>query len=236
MNIGVEPTKDSFKYSFNEPSSYAFHAVALNYFVKQVLSKRNDKKSTHLFFRLFRVGLIGDVLYKAGSKRVDNDEHDANHEMLAALFEGYLVLARSVYDYLLMYLKEQYGVEECSFNKFLKQIKKDKYKNINDKFKAHLNNKLFKDLRSLRDSVTHKTPNLMVYVKDGQYKIDGTIYRDDGTKEHFDESLYILIFGYTTSLLLLMSYIAESVTGKSFTEQIKDEDTKNGQPPSGVSH
>ncbi|MDO8590054.1 MAG: hypothetical protein Q7R69_02180 [bacterium] len=235
MNIGLDLTKNYFKYNFDKPSSYAFHAVALNYFVKEVLSKRNDKKSTQLFFRLFRVGLIGDILYKAGGKHIKNNEHDVNHEILAALFEGYLVLARSVYDYLLVFLKEQYGVEELSFNKFLKQVKKEKYKGFNSKFKTHLNSKLFTDIISLRDSVTHKTPNLMVYVKNGKYRIDGTIYRDDGTRENFDESIHTLIFGYTTSLLLLMSYIAEGATGKSLAEQIRAQDLQDGKAPSNVS-
>lgn len=235
MSDEIKPTKSYFKYSYDKPSSYAFHALALNYFVKEVLSKRNDKMSTQLYFRLFRTGLIGDILYKAGSEHVDNDEHTVNNEMLAALFEGYLVLARTIYDYLLIFLKEKYGVKEDSFNKFLKQLKNEKYAGIDKKFKDHLNNKLFSELRSLRDSVAHKTPNVMVYVKNGEYWVGGTIYRDDESRESFDESLHTLIFGYTTSLLLLMSYIAESATGKSLSEQLYIEDLdEKKEPPSSV--
>jgi hypothetical protein len=224
MSNEIDLTKKYFKFNYDNPTSYAFHALALNYFVNEVLSKRKDKWSTQLFFRLFRTGMLGDILYKAGSKKIDSEEHDVNHEMLAVLFESYLVLARSIYDYLLVFLRKHYGVKESSFNKFLKQLNKDKYNNIDQKFKSHLGNKIFSDLRSLRDSITHKTANVGVYVKDGEYRVDGTIYRNDGTSERFDESLRMLIFGYTTSLLLLMSYIAEKETGKSFSDQINKEE------------
>ena len=140
---------------------------------------------------MFRTGLLGDILYKAGSKKLTSNEHDANHEMLAALFEGYLVLARSIYDYLLVFLREKYGVQETSYNKFLKQVKKEKYKDFSERFREHLNNKLFTDLRSLRDSVTHKTANLMIYVKDGEYRVDGTIYIETTTPKKNLMSLYI---------------------------------------------
>lgn len=224
--MGLEITKKYFKYKYNNPTSYAFHALALNYFVKHVLSKRNDETSTHLYFRLFRAGLVGDMLYKAGQMNIEDFEHNVNNEMLAALFESYLALARSVYDYLIIFLKERYGVEQDSFNDFLKKIKKGEYKEIDKKFRDHLDNKIFIDLRNFRDSVIHKTANLFVYVKDGEYMIKGTLYRDGKGSEKVDESLHSLMFKYTTSLLLLMSYIAKEVTGKTFKEQIKFLDTE----------
>lgn len=227
--MSLKITKQYFKYNFNTPSSYAFHALYLNYFVKNILTKRKDKTSMQLHFRLLRTGLIGDILYKAGQERVEQQEHEAGNEILAALFEGYLALARSIYDYLLIFLKEQYGVNQTSYNKFLKKVKNGEYAGIDKKFRKHLDNKLFLDLRNLRDSVIHKNANLLIHVKDNQYRVEGTIYRDDGTKELVDESLYILIFGYTTSLLLLMSYIAEKATGKTFKEQIKLEDIEVGE-------
>lgn len=221
--MSLEITKKYFKYNFDSPSSYAFHALTLNYFVKQVLSKKDNTISTNLYFRLFRTGIIGDILYKAGQDQIEDPDHGVNHEILAALFEGYLTLARSIYDYLLVFLKEQYGVKQDSYNKFLKKVKQGEYKDIDEKFRNHLDNKLFSDLRNLRDSVIHKTANLSIYVKDKKYRVEGTIYRDGGTKERVDESLYLLVFGYTTSLLLLMVYIAEKATGKSFKEQIQSE-------------
>jgi hypothetical protein len=219
--MGLEITKKYFKYRYDNPSSYAFHALALNYFVKHVLSKRKDKTSTHLYFRLFRTGIIGDMLYKAGQIHVEELEHDVNNEVLAALFESYLALARSIYDYLLIFLKEQYGVKQESFNDFLKKVNKGEYKEIDKKFRDHLDNKIFADLRNLRDSVIHKTANLSIYVKDGEYRIEGTLYRDDKVNERIDESLYALMMKYTTSLLLLMSYITEKATGIGFKEQTK---------------
>jgi len=226
--MSLEITNKHFKYDFKAPTSYAFHALVLNYFVKNVLSKRKDKTSVQIYFRLFRAGIIGDILYKAGEGQVEDIESEVNSEILAALFEGYLALARSIYDYLLIFLKEQYGVEQTSFNDFIKKVKQGKYEGIDEKFKRHLDNKLFSDLRNLRNSVIHKTANLFVYVKEKKYRIEGTIYRDDKTKESLDESLYLLVFGYTTSLLLLMSYIAEKETGKTLKEQLelRDSETK----------
>ncbi len=230
MSLGIELGPHHFRYDYDKPSSYAFHAIVLNFFVKEVLTKRHDAKSTQLYFRLFRTGLLGDILYKAGSIKVQGEAHDVNNEMLAAVFESYLVLARSIYDYLLIYLKEQYGVEEASYNRFLKQVEKEKYKTFSTRFREHLKNRLFGDLRSLRDSVTHKTANLMIYIKDGEYRVDGTVYRDGGVSERLDESLHTLIFGYTTTLLLLMSYIAEGATGKSLSEQIDIQENENNAP------
>lgn len=231
---GIELNSKYLKYNYDKPSSFAFHALVAGFFVKRILHKRKDKLSSHLFFRLFRLGFIGDMLFKAGEVYVENDEHDANHEIIAALFESYLVLARSVYDYLLIFLKEQYGVQEGSYNDFLKKLKKGNYENIDQKFRKHLSNTIFNDLRSLRDSVVHKTPTLMVYVKDNSYYVEGTMYRDDGTREEVDKPLYELIFSYTVSLLLLMAYISEKETGLSFSEQFNEIQTEDGLVPSQV--
>lgn len=219
--MSVEFEKDYFKYSYNEPSSYGFHALSQNFFVEEVLAKRSDKKSTQLYFRLLRTGILGDVLYKAGELSLESEEHNASNEILAVMFEAYLTHARSIYDYLLVFLREKYGVKETSFSRFLKRVKDGQYKGLNTKFRKHLDNKLFSDLRNLRDSVVHRTPNLMVYVKGRKFWVDGTLYRDDGSKEEFDESLLKLMFGYTSSLLLLMSYIAEAETGQSLSAQLK---------------
>lgn len=230
MKRGIELNSKFIKYNYDTPSTYAFHALALGFFTKNVLSKRNDKTSSHLFFRLHRLGLIGDILYKAADLRIENKEHDANHEVLAALFESYLVLARTVYDYLVVFLKEQYDIKESSFNDFLKKLQKGNYLNIDKKFREHLNNKIFEDLRSLRDSVVHKTPILMIYVKNHKYYVDATLYRDGGEKERLDESLHTLIFSYTTSLLLLMAYISEKETGLSLSDQINMVTTEDKYP------
>lgn len=224
--MSLEITKKHFKYRFDKPSSYAFHALSQNYFVKNVLHKRKDKISSQIYFRLFRTGVIGDILYKAGEKEINNSDHDVNNEILAGLFESYLTLARSIYDYLLIFLKDQYGVEEKSFNKFLKKVQSGKYIEIEEKFRKHLNNKIFSDLRNLRDSSVHKTANVFIYVKNKKYRVDANVYSDGGVlKEKLDESLRTLIFVYTTGLLLLMAYIAEKETGKSFKEQITSDKT-----------
>lgn len=219
--MSLEITKKYFKYSFDKPSSYAFHALSQNYFVKNVLHKRKDKISSQMFFRLFRTGIIGDILYKAGEQEINDSKHDVNHEILAGLFESYLTLARSIYDYLLIFLKDQYNVEQKSFNKFLKKVQLGEYPGIEEKFRKHLDNKIFSDLRNLRDSSVHKTANVFIYVKNKKYIVEANVYNDDGgLKQKLDESLHTLIFGYTTGLLLLMAYIAEKETGKTFKEQI----------------
>lgn len=213
--------KDFFRYDFNEPTTYAFHALALGYFAKVVMPKRTDKLNSHLFFRLFRLGLLGDILFKSASLKVTDDTHDPNHELLAAFFESYLALARSVYDYLLFYLKDQYGVKESSFNRFVKKLDDGDYSEIEGKFRDFLKSKSFNEFRNLRDSSIHKTSNLMIYVKEDQFFVDGTVYDNEGNSERFDESLYSLIFRYTTSLMLLMSYISEKETGVTLSGQLK---------------
>ncbi|MDP2629824.1 MAG: hypothetical protein Q8P56_00260 [Candidatus Uhrbacteria bacterium] len=221
---------NKFVVAFDEPSSYAFHAIALNYFVFEVLHKKDDRKSTQLYFRLFRTGLIGDILYKKADEYIESEEHTAEMELLAGLFESYMFLARSIYDYLLHFLREKYNVTDSSFSDFLKKVEKGNYPEIQGKFKDHLlNTKLFEEIRSLRDSIKRQTPYLFIYVKENRYWIDGTIYKRDGTKESFDDPLHTKIFAYTTALLLLMSYIAESATGKTLKEQLQylEEKDKN---------
>src|SRR5690606_17372745 len=96
------------------------------------------------------------------------------------------------------------------------------YPEIKGKFKDYLlNTKLFEEIRSLRDSIKRQTPYIFIYVKENRYWIDGTIYKRDGSKERFDDPLHTKVFAYTTALLLLMSYIAESATGKTLKEQLK---------------
>mgnify|MGYP001574958879 FL=1 len=208
---------------FSESSTYAFTALTQTYFVKEILQKKDDKKSKQLYFRLFRTGLIGDILYKKGSESIKSEEHTAEMELLAALFESYLFLSRTIYDYLLHFLKDKYGVKDNSFNNFLKKLKKDDYSEIKGKFRKHLlKQKLFDEIRSLRDSIKRQTPYVFVYVKENIYWVNGTIFKRDGSKENFDDPLHTKIFAYTTGLLLLMSYIAESITGVSFKEQIKE--------------
>lgn len=101
---------NEFVVAFDQPSSYAFHAIALNYFVFEVLQKKDDRKSTQLYFRLFRTGLIGDILYKKADEYLESEEHTAEMELLAGPFESYMFLVRSVYDYLLHFLREKYNV------------------------------------------------------------------------------------------------------------------------------
>lgn len=212
---------NKFTVDFERPTTFAFHAIVLNYFVENVLQKKGDKKSRQLYFRLFRTGLIGDILYKKGDEDIKSEEHAAEMELLAALFESYLFLIRTIYDYLLHFLREKYGVQDNSFSSFLKKVQKGSYPEIDGKFREHLlNTKLFDEIRTLRDSIKRQTPYVFIYVKENKYWVDGTIYKRDGTKERFDDSLHAKIFAYTTALLLLMAYIAESVTGVTLKEQI----------------
>ncbi len=207
---------------FGQPSSYAFHALALNYFVYEVLNKRDDRKSTQLYFRLLRTGLIGDILYKKADEYIESEEYTAELELLASLFESYMFLVRTIFDYLLHFLKGKYDVPDASFSKFLKKVERGDYPEIRGRFRDHLlNSKLFEEIRSLRDSIKCQTPYVSIYVKENRYWVDGTIYKRDGSKERFDDSLHTKIFAYTTALLLLMSYIAESATGKNLKEQLK---------------
>lgn len=213
---------DKFVVPFDEPSSYAFHGIALNYFVFEILQKRDDKKSTQLYFRLFRTGLIGDILYKKSEEFIETQGHTAETELLAALFESYMFLVRSIYDYLLHFLKEKHNITDSSFSNFLKKVEKGNYPEIQGKFKDHLlNSKLFDEIRSLRDSIKRQTPYISLYVKENHYWIRGTIYKRDGTTEKLDASLHMKMFSYTTALMLLMSYIAENATGKNLQEQLE---------------
>jgi len=135
--------KDYFVIDFTQASTYAFFGLSQNYFVKEVLEKRDDKKSKQLYFRLFRTGLVGDILFKKGTKHIESENHTAEMELLAGLFESYMFLIRTIYDYLLHFLKK-YNVKESSFNDFLKKVKNDKYPALDEKFKKHLlNTRLF---------------------------------------------------------------------------------------------
>ena len=220
---------NQFVVDFGEKTTYGFHGIALNYFVEEVLKKRDDKKSKQLYFRLFRTGLIGDILYKNGSERIDSEEHSAENELLAALFESYVFLVRTIFDYLLHFLEDKYGVKDESFYDFVKKVKDGKYPEIKGKLREHIKKvKLFEEIRALRDSIKRQTPYISVYVKDNIYWVDGTIYgRDGGKKEDFDQPLRTLVFGYTSALLLLMSYMAESITGVSLKEQMEYQKRKS---------
>ena len=216
--------KDYFVIDFTQASTYAFFGLSQNYFVKEVLEKRDDKKSKQLYFRLFRTGLVGDILFKKGTERIESEDHTAEMELLAGLFESYMFLIRTIYDYLLHFLKDKYKVKESSFNDFLKKVKNDKYPALDEKFKKHLlNTRLFDEIRMLRDSIKRQTPYIFIYVKENIYWVDGIMYKRDGAKQKFDDPLHSKIFAYTTALLLLMSYIAEIETGKTLKEQIEYE-------------
>jgi len=226
--LGERKQISHFVINFNKRTSYGFHAVVLNYFVDQVLAKSKDLKTMHIYFRLFRTGIIGDILYKQGQKVIKGDENFAEEQFLASLFESYMFLARSIYDYLLHFLKQKYKIDDNSFHRFINKIKKEKYPEIEGKLRDHLkNSKIFEDTRDLRDSIKQKTSNIDVYVKNNKYWVSGTVYKRNGEKEKFDDSLYLKMFGYTTGLLLLMSYLAENITGISLKEQLKYQRNKD---------
>jgi hypothetical protein len=164
--------------SFNKRTSYGFHAVVLNYFVDQILAKSKDLKTTHVYFRLFRTGIIGDILYKQGQRVIKGDENFAEEQFLASLFESYMFLARSIYDYLLHFLKQKYKINDNSFYRLINKIKEGKYPEIEGKLRDHLKNgKIFEETRDLRDSIKQKTSNIDVYVKNNKYWVSGTIYK-----------------------------------------------------------
>lgn len=213
--------KDQFIINFAESSSFCFTGIALNYFATEILSKRNDLKSKQLFFRLFRTGIIGDILYKKGRKYVKSEEHRAENELIAALFESYMFLLRTIYDYLLQFLHEKYSVRENSFYKFIKKIRNGEYPEIKGKLRYYLQSESFEEIRALRDSIKRQTPYIFIYVKDHRYQVEGTIYKRDGQREKFDEKLRVKILGYSAVLFLLMSYMAESITGISLNEQFE---------------
>jgi hypothetical protein len=220
----MDNLKKHFEIDFEEETTYGFSALFSNYFVKEVLNKQNDSKSIELFFRLFRTGLIGDILYKKGmEKKVGSDKDTAERQFLAAMFECYVLLVRTIYDYLMHFLKKHHGQGRYSYSDFLKKIKKGDYPEINGRFREYITkNTIFDEVRALRDSIKEKTPHIDIYVKDHKYYVTGIIYERNGnTKEVFDEPLQIKIFLYSTGLLLLMSYIAESMTGVSLKEQIE---------------
>ncbi len=211
---------NKFTINFNEATEYGYTAIMSNYFVEEILKKQTDLKSKQIFFRLFRTAIIGDILFKK-SKELCTNEDEAENQFLAALFESYMFLVRTIYDYMMHYMKE-YGVNETSFNDLIKKIKKGGYPEIKGKLRKNINDSpFFDEIRSLRDSIKRQTPYIFVYVKNSEYRISGTIYKRDGSKEDFDETLYLKIFGYSTALLLLMSYIAENKTGVSLKDQFK---------------
>ncbi len=218
-------TNHQFIIKFDEPTSYGYTAIVSNYFVEEILKKKigtKDLKSKQIFFRLFRTGILGDILYKKGEEYIKSEDNFAETEFLAVIFESYMFLVRSIYDYMLHFLNKKFDIKENSFHKFISKIEKDDYPKITGKFRDHLKrNKLFKEIRDLRDSIKQKTPYIFIYIKDHKYRVEGTIYKRNGTKETFDELLYLKIFGYSTALLLLMSYITENMTSISFKDQIK---------------
>lgn len=214
--------KNHFDIDFGKETTYGFSALFFNYFVEKILKKQNDSKSTELFFRLFRTGLIGDILYKKGEEKIDSEKDSAEGQFLAALFESYVFLVRTIYDYLMHFLKKHHGQGRYSYNDFLKKIRNGDYPKITGRFREYITkNTIFDEVRALRDSIKEKTPHIDVYVKDHTYYVTGIIYERNGnTREVFNELLRVKIFLYSTGLLLLMSYIAESMTGVSLKEQI----------------
>jgi hypothetical protein len=210
-----------FVINFNKKTSFGFHALALNYFVDEVLMKKKDGKTFQVYFRLFRTGIIGDILYKKGQERVTK-ENFAEMQFLAALFESYLFLVRSIYDYLLHFLKESRGVKDTHYKDFINKIKKGKYPEIEGKLREYLiKTKIFEEVRDLRDSIKWRTANIDIYVKNNIYWVSGIIYKRAGEKESFNERLGLKIFGYTAGLFILMSYMAENLTGVQLKEQLK---------------
>ena len=123
------------------------------------------------------------------------------------------------------FLKEHHGQGRYSYNDFLKKIRNGDYTKITGRFRQYITtNTIFDEVRALRDSIKEKTPHIDVYVKDHTYYVAGIIYERNGSKrEVFDGPLRTKVFLYSTGLLLLMSYIAESITGVSLKKQLKNQ-------------
>jgi len=210
---------DKFIINFDKPN-FGFNALNSGYFVNEILKKRTDLKSKQLFSRLIRTGIIGHILFEKGEEFVTK-EKITDKEFIAALFESYLFLVRTIYDYLLYFLKKQHRIEDNSFKKFINKLKRGDYPDIDKKLRKHiLSSKFFDEIRDLRDSIKQKTPYIFIYVKNNKYRVRGTIYKRNGGKKGFDEELCLKVFGYSAALVILMAYIAKDISGFSLEEQL----------------
>lgn len=158
-----EIQNNKFVIDFNQKTSYGFNGIYHSFFIHKILLEQNDQKSKQLYSRLIRTGIIGDILYKKVNKT--NRSKKVEIEFLAGLFESYMFLIRTIYDYLLHFFRK-YDVNDNSFNNFLKKIKKGNYNAIDGKLRSFLQRTdIFDEVRSLRDSIKMKTPNISIFIK-----------------------------------------------------------------------
>src|SRR5690606_10578099 len=118
-----------------------------------------------------------------------DEDNSVEDEILAALFESYLFYLRSIYDYLLHYLKQFDKRGNRRFSKFLNDVENGKIKGLNDNLKNNLlNRKTFDEIRSLRDSIKRQTSLLtMNRDEDGELIVKASIYDRDGNLSILEE-------------------------------------------------
>ena len=184
-------------------------------FLKEGLKKEGiTKKSSNIFFRIYRVAILADILYKEGSKKAKKEDEiiQTESDIIALFFESFLFLLRTIYDDLLKILENNFkGELPKSFDKFIKNVEKGKYPEIEGKFKKYLLSKRFnfKEIRNFRNSIKMKTASTSAYIKNNVYHINALIY-DNNTPnkpQKIDKELSVLTLDYVISLSLLMYYI-----------------------------
>lgn len=157
--------------------------------------KISYKNKKNIVQRLLRVAIIGDILYKNGNHKIEN-EIEWEKEFLAGLSEGCIFLIRTIYDY----LTPLFGSNlPSSFNELLKRIERDKVAIPKDLKKSVLIlGKNFDRLKLVRDSLKYK--NIHITVKNKKYYIEA----DLSNKKKFSERLSFYFFEQSLFLALMI--------------------------------
>ncbi len=207
------------KINISGPSDIPFKFLYSNPVFEKILLPSNDPFFVEIKNRMFRTALLADSLYKKG-KEVAPKTPCVENEAIALLFECFIFMMRTIYDYLTDVLKKNLSKKESlpnSFNKFIKNIRNDKYPSIDGKLRKcliedHLD---FRNFKNLRDSIKQKTANVDVYSKKNMYYVRATYYdSNQDNKNKIDEALSLLIYKYTKSILVLTLLIDEQIKNK----------------------
>jgi hypothetical protein len=195
-----------------EKTNIVFSVLYNSSFLNNGLKKEGiTKESSNIYFRIFRTAILGNILYKEGVRKIE-EEDEMESEIIALLFESFLFLIRSAYDQLLKSIKKSFKNElPEGFNNFIKNVKNGKYPEIDIKFKEYLLSERFnfEELRNFRNSMKMKTASVFVYVKNKTYHINASVYSDNksGRLKEVDCELANLVLRYTISLSVLMFYL-----------------------------
>ncbi|MFA5070304.1 MAG: hypothetical protein WC528_03400 [Patescibacteria group bacterium] len=172
----------------------------------------NRKKKKTLNYRLFRAGVLGDILYKLGGKNVKNNE--AENQVVAALTEYFIFNLRIIHDILLEVIGLSLNKKlPKSYNDLLKKIKSDdkSFPEIKGDLRKHIirYSAGFEELRRIRNSIK-EDEILNILVKNNIYYVNVKGFGNTkNVRILYEKKLSEMIFNYTSFLFILMLIISQ---------------------------